>query len=53
MQSTFAIRVDPKDITTKNFDFVNKLVAFIRRKQVSRAQSGGESRRHADPDADG
>lgn len=30
--ATFGIQIDPKDVTVENFDSVNKLAGFIRRK---------------------
>ncbi|HZQ48570.1 MAG TPA: acyl carrier protein, partial [Verrucomicrobiae bacterium] len=32
VRTDFGIQVDPKDVTPENFDSVNKLAGFIRRK---------------------
>ena len=40
VQSEFDITVDPNEVTPDNFDSVNKLAAFIRRKQTVLAHSG-------------
>ena len=34
VQSEFDITVDPHEVTPDNFDSVNKLAAFVRRKQA-------------------
>ena len=34
VQSEFDITVDPHEVTPDNFDSVNKLMAFVRRKQA-------------------
>jgi acyl carrier protein len=39
VQSEFDITVEQQEVTPDNFDSVNKLVAFIRRKQAVKAQS--------------
>jgi acyl carrier protein len=40
VQSEFEITVDQSEVTPDNFDSVNKLAAFIRRKQSVLAHSG-------------
>jgi acyl carrier protein len=39
VQSEFDITVEQQEVTPDNFDSVNNLVAFIRRKQAVKAQS--------------
>jgi acyl carrier protein len=39
VQSEFGITIEPEEITPANFDSMNKLIAFIDRKQVVNAQS--------------
>ena len=39
VQSTFDITVDQQEVTPDNFDSVNKLADFIRRKQSALVQS--------------
>jgi acyl carrier protein len=39
VQSEFDITVEQQEVTPDNFDSVNKLVTFIRRKQAVKAQS--------------
>jgi acyl carrier protein len=34
VQHTFGIEIDPLDITMENFDSINKITAFVRRKQM-------------------
>ena len=38
----YAVQVDPNEVTPENFDSVNKLAAFIRRKQ-GKSEHNGES----------
>jgi acyl carrier protein len=40
VQSSFGIPVEQEDIIPENFDSVNKLASFIRRKQTARAEKG-------------
>jgi acyl carrier protein len=34
VDSTFNIKVDPSEVSPENFDSVNKLAAFVRKKQA-------------------
>src|SRR5713226_7441258 len=49
VQSDFDITVEQQEVTPDNFDSMNKLVAFIRRKQAELAQSAQSGGNHAGP----
>lgn len=49
VQSEFHITVNQMDVTLDNFDSVNKLANFIRRKQAEQAQSAEPGGDHAGP----
>jgi len=42
VQSVFDITVDQNEVTPDNFDSVNKLASFVRRKQGVMTYSGGQ-----------
>jgi acyl carrier protein len=39
VSTTFAIQVEPHEVLPENFDSVNKLAEFIRRKEAAKPQS--------------
>ncbi len=49
VQSQFQIAVEQQEVTPDNFDSMNKLVAFISRKQAEQAQSAQSGGNHAGP----
>jgi acyl carrier protein len=49
VQSQFNIEVEQDEITPENFDSINQLVAFIRRKQAELLRSAPSGGPHADP----